>query len=508
MLGLVAVQETVRLAPWPTRPSASADLGVPTRLGYGIDGRLSEMRVVECRSLADVFDGRRAPSDPFAVAAGQTISFDRFARTVAAVDSVVRQVGPGRWLLTATGTWGFAAGFFGLLRANCSVVIPPNGAAGTVERFYSEVDGVLTDGPSGLLPGPRTCCIPEPGERYPDISPLEDGVVEFWTSGSTGGAKCVGKRLSQLDAEVAMLQETFGRYVADGPVFGTVPHSHIYGCLFRLLWPLATGRPFVTEQCADPAQFQSSVISSPAAALVSSPTLLARLPELVDLDRFKPIASAVFSSGGPMGAADARAWRRWIPAGVIEVYGSTETGGIAWRIQSEEPSSTDWTPFRDVAIAFEPDGALRIESLRAGAEPVRVEDAGVPVAGGRFRLLGRLDRTVKLGEKRVSLPELELEIEAHPSVSKAAVVTLGGSRTTLGAAVVLAERAAVGDGRERHAMIRGLRRHLALRFESVAIPRHWVFVGELPYDGRGKLLAESVAALFALPDPPGSICQD
>jgi acyl-coenzyme A synthetase/AMP-(fatty) acid ligase len=458
--------------------------------------------------LAQVFDGQRALGHPVAIVGEQVFAFDRFARSVASVTAMVEASGTGRWLLAAEDAWGFAVGFFGLLRAGCDIAIPPNHLRATLERLLPEMDGVLTD----LIPidlEPRHLAeagwghpwqrIPEPGKAFPHAAPLKDAAIEFWTSGSSGEAKCIRKHLHQLDAEVQVLEEAFGTRFEGGPVLGTVPHQHIYGCLFRILWPLAAGRPIVTEQCADPDRFRSVMTRSLAPALVSSPALLARLPELVDLDSFTSSASVIFSSGGPLNAADAIAWRRWTPAGVVEIYGSTETGGIAWRVQSGDPGSAHWTAFPDVSLAFEADGALRIQSLRAGPDPIRMEDAGEPLADGRFRLLGRLDRIVKLEEKRVSLPELEAELEAHPWVSRAAVTRLDGPRATLGAVVVLAKDVAVPPPQERRQLGRTFRRHLALRFESAAIPKRWRFVDELPYNERGKLTPQSLASLFALP---------
>jgi len=226
---------------------------------------------------------------------------------------------------------------------------------------------------------------------------------------------------------------------------------------------------------------------------VCSPALLARLPDLVDLDRFSSLPSVIFSSGGPLKTADALAWRRWVPRGVVEIYGSTETGGIAWRVQSTDPSSASWTPFSDVSFTFEADGALVVRSPRVGPEPIRMEDAAQPLADGRFRLMGRLDRIVKLEEKRVSLPELEAALEAHPWVESAAVVRLETPRVMLGAAIVLAKEAPSLEGRELGLT---LRRHLALSFEAVAIPKRWRWVAELPYNERGKLTPQALATLF------------
>jgi len=440
--------------------------------------------------LTHLFQGDRAPGRPVALAFGPGAEAvvrtqAEFAAAAAWVAGHAGRTGGGRWVLACEDAWDFAAGLFGLLLAERTVVLPPNFLPGTVAALAAE-GGVLRG-----LPGPEALR----GRPGPPREPIRGGRLEFWTSGSTGEPKGVAKELAQLDAEVAMLERMFGHLLTAGPMVGTVPHHHIYGCLFRLLWPLAAGRPFLCEPCGDPAGFKRALAQPLAPALVASPAHLSRLPALVDLGGLPVPPAVVFSSGGPLAGADALAWRRWVPGGVVEIYGSTESGGIAWRSQDAAPASADWTPLDDVALTYE-DRALVVTSFRAGPEPLRMADAAEPSAGGRFRLLGRLDRTVKLEEKRISLPELEQALEAHPWVDRAALVVLAGPRPVLGAVVVLKARPPGGRG----ALVRTLRAHLGQRFEGLALPRRWRFPGELPYDPRGKLTTQALAALF-LPGP-------
>src|SRR6185436_7814315 len=67
--------------------------------------------------------------------------------------------------------------------------------------------------------------------------------LALYTSGSTGTPKRVDKTLAQLDRELENLHALWGGVLARSSVLSTVPHHHIYGLLFRLLWPLAAGRP-------------------------------------------------------------------------------------------------------------------------------------------------------------------------------------------------------------------------------------------------------------------------
>jgi acyl-coenzyme A synthetase/AMP-(fatty) acid ligase len=421
--------------------------------------------------LSDLLLGARAADQPAAWVGGSPRSWDQFRQ---AAGRVAAQTGGGRWLLACGDAWEFAAGLFGLLSAGATPVLPPNFLPETLDRLARDAAGVLRGLPE---PGP----VRAPGSLA--------GNVEFWTSGTSGEPKAVIKSLAQLDAEVAMLEAAFGGPLGLAPVAGTVPHQHIYGSLFRILWPLAAGRPILCEPCDDPASFRQAMALAPV--LVSSPAYLSRLPRLMDLDQLPGRPVAVFSSGGPLERADALTWQAWAPAGVLEIYGSTESGGIAWRRQGPDPARSAWTPLADVQLALDGDGALVVTSFRAGPAPLRMEDAARFNADGGFQLRGRLDRTIKLAEKRISLPELEAALEAHPAVARAGLVLLAGPRPALGAAVQLKE--ALGS---RPDMVEALRQHLASRFEPVALPRHWRFPEQLPVDARGKLTAQALAALF------------
>lgn len=82
--------------------------------------------------------------------------------------------------------------------------------------------------------------------------PAEPPLVLF-TSGSTGAPQPIGKTFRQLDAEIAALEATFGGRLGNAGIRGTVSHQHIYGLLFRVLWPLATGRAFDAPRIDFPA---------------------------------------------------------------------------------------------------------------------------------------------------------------------------------------------------------------------------------------------------------------
>ncbi|MEG3003296.1 MAG: AMP-binding protein, partial [Comamonas sp.] len=145
----------------------------------------------------------------------------------------------------------------------------------------------------------------------------------------------------------------------------------------------------------------------------------------------------VFSSGGALPGDAADSLHQRLQQWPTEILGSSETGGIAWR-QGHAP----WQPFADVQLSQDADGALRIASPYLPAGHVeQTADAAQIHADGRFELLGRLDRIVKLEEKRISLPMLEQALADHAWVAEARLGVVQENRASLGALVVLS-----GDG--------------------------------------------------------------
>ncbi len=98
-------------------------------------------------------------------------------------------------------------------------------------------------------------------------------------------------------------------------------------------------------------------------------------------------------------------------------------------------------------------------------------DAACIAADGRFELLGRLDRIVKLEEKRISLPMLEQALVAHDWVAEARLGVVQESRAVLGALLVLSD-AGLFALREhgRRSLTEALRKHLSQHCEALALP--------------------------------------
>lgn len=371
-------------------------------------------------------------------------------------------------------------------RAGATAVLPGDVQPHTCAALDCTVDGWLVDAPVPL-PAPRQWRLADlrgaplaPAELDPAL-----GLV-LCTSGSSGQSKHIAKTWRQLMDEVDALERQWPGMRA--PVLGSVSAQHMYGLPFRVLWPLCAGRLLDRFQRIYPEDLQRASLRHAEFAWIASPALLRRLGQRLDWAALRGRLLRIDSAGGELPADASDHIARNLGLRPVEIYGSTETGAVAWR-----EGAQDWRPLPGVAVSRNAEGALRVQSPWVGAAEEQTADA-VELSGRGFRLLGRLDRIVKIEEKRISLPMLEQALAQHRYVAQARLGTLAGA-PRLVALVALSARGlhALRNG-GRKALLAELRAHLAAGFESLAIPRAWRLMTQLPCNAQGKLLPQDFEA--------------
>ncbi|OBT05280.1 aconitate hydratase [Shewanella sp. UCD-FRSSP16_17] len=403
-----------------------------------------------------------------------------------------------RWLLAAETSDLFAAGMCAALLAGKQVVLPANIQGGTLTELNHAFDGVISDQPLSevkqfiLLKKELGLA----NKSWPETSQI--GELVLFTSGSSGEPKAIAKSIEQLDAEVSILEQTFASRLPQCSVISTVSHQHIYGLLFKILWPLAASRPFLSDLVEYPETLSYYIALMPNLCLISSPAQLSRLPEALEFEQQQLAPSLIFSSGGPLSYDASQHIHTCYGQFPIEVFGSTETGGIAYRRQME-PNRT-WLPFSCVEICEnDEDGALMLKSpyLPASNGWMKCDDKIELAEDGRFTLLHRLDRIVKVEEKRLSLAQMEGLLCTHPFVKEAAVIQLTEPRTMLGAAICLSEEGLEQlDDAGKLSVNNHLKKHLLSQFERVTLPRRWRYPDTLPLNAQGKRVQTDLLAVF------------
>ncbi|WP_295515924.1 AMP-binding protein [uncultured Pseudomonas sp.] len=388
-------------------------------------------------------------------------------------------------------TEDLACALLGAWCAGIEVLLPADDQPATRARLAPTLDAWLDDLDGWTAAEPLT----------PALLDLQAPLLTLSTSGSSGEPKLIAKQLFQLANEVAALERLWGASLGDATILGSVSTQHIYGLLFRVLWPLCAGRPFARQALPFTEELQRETAAllrqGQRAVWISSPALLKRLGENLD-DAILGQVVRVFSSGGVLPGAAAKACQQRFGRYPTEVYGSSETGGIAWR-QGPQP----WQAFADIDLGQDHDGALWLTSpyLPEGLREQTMDDVRL-LGDGRFELLGRLDRIVKLEEKRIALPALEERLLSHPAVADVRLGVVQQGRALLGALVALSENGLhrLRNG-GRRALVAELREHLVGHCEAIALPRRWRLLLTLPYSAQGKLAQAEVERRLAQPRP-------
>ncbi|EFF76007.1 AMP-binding protein [Achromobacter piechaudii] len=365
-------------------------------------------------------------------------------------------------------------------RADVVAILPGDAQPGTCASLDADIDAWLTDAD-----------LPVPSARQWRLDALQDHAplapialdpshtLVLCTSGSSGTPKPLHKQWRQLSAEVHALQRQWP--APDAPVLGSVSAQHMYGLPFRVLWPLCAGRLIDRRQRHYPEELQQASLRYPTFTWVTSPAMLRRLGQRLDWAQLRGRLLRIHSSGGALPSQVSDDIERELGLRPTEIYGSSETGAVAWRT-----GDSDWQALPGVAINVNPDGALRVQSPWVNAADEQTSDGARLTANG-FELLGRLDRIVKIEEKRVSLPMLEQALMRHAYVADARLGSTAGAPRLTALIALSATGLHVLRNQGRKTLVEALRAHLADGFESLAIARSWRFFRHLPSNAQGKL---------------------
>lgn len=428
-----------------------------------------------------------------AVSNGNELQFAIFRKDVISTIRRLKEQKVARIVLSTENGYDCAIGFFAALHANCCIVIPPNNLAGMLVNFVSEDCPLLSD--VTYEGNPHFVKIGGATDDTFEFEELDPGKcqLEFYTSGSTGSPQKIPKSAFQIEEELVVLQRNWGEVLSEATTLGTVSHQHIYGLYFRVLWPLCAGRPFYAERFEI---WEDMMIAAPPrSCFVSSPAHLSRIPPIEPLQEGKkPVM--ILSAGGALNYKSARNAAKIFDTYPTEIFGSTETGGIAFRQQ--KTATTPFSPLFGAEIRIDQSSQLSVRSKYTdNRDWAETNDIVKLFEDGSFTLAGRANQFVKIEGKRISLAEVEKYLMRSDLIVDVVVLVLTGERATLAAAVELSEA-----GWRQHKKVgsfrlnRHLRHFLNTYLESAALPRRWRFVRKLPLNSQGKRVLKEIHELF------------
>lgn len=320
------------------------------------------------------------------------------------------------------------------------------------------------------------------------------------TSGSSGQAKVIQKTWHQMLVESQALLSKLPSAALTMPVvvLGSVIQQHLYGLSFRVVLSLLAGwcihgeRLIYPEGLLGETATLTDQLKGQKIIWMSSPTLLHALNDQHDFSECQGSILLVVSSGGALNGQN-KAWlTQKMVCPVLEIYGSTETGIVAYRKEG-----LYWQFFEAVQQQVLPEEGLRIESPWCPESQIMADVITTHEQG--FELLGRVDRIIKLADKRVSLLQMENQLLNHPFV-KDIYVAKHPQATHLAAWVALSQEGIefwLSQGRK--AMISELKNHLLGQQDAIALPRYWRFDTALPRNSQSKLAKQDFEQIVLHP---------
>lgn len=323
-----------------------------------------------------------------------------------------------------------------------------------------------------------------------------DEKVSFFTSGSTGSPKEIKKSISTLFAEICNISSIYKSLLAehkDVTMIATVQPFHMYGMLWRFLFPIINGITIDTDLILLPEELQIKLETYKEVLFATVPVFMQKIVEASDLFKFEGKILKIFSSGSLLSKEVSDGIYKIFAESPYEIFGSTETGGVAYRQQFK---TNLWTVFDVVKIKQSDDQCMEVTSDFIEGKHFKMSDVIDLVDENHFHFLGRSDRIVKTAGKRISLEELESQYKSHEFVQEAYVLELQPER--LGALFVLSDQGKEFF-KEKHTMLEFIaimRKHILQFVENSVVPRRLRFSEEIPKNTQGKVNKSEVITML------------
>ncbi len=366
------------------------------------------------------------------------------------------------------------------------VLIPGRGAQ--FEALRDAYDAVIVWESGQTYPKPTLSAsrdaIPVSSARLQ--APESERRIRLFTSGSSGHPKCVEKTIESMCREAAATARLFGEKAKGSVVLSTVDPRHLYGLTFNVWFALSAGLPIAAERRVY--QEQIGMLHCPV-SLITTPTFM----RMMDTTLVSADLRFVLSAAGPLGSEALERMHQWVPTDVHEIYGSTETGVVASRCHSAGRMNADWQLIDEASLVETPQG-WRLDSELLTEGSFLLDDRLEMTGAKTFRLLGRRDRIVKIGEVRLSLSEIERVVKDVLNLEIRALPIASGERTVIGAVVNTSTSSGwTGALPERRVLVS----RLSGRLDPLALPRLWRTTPTWPVNDQGKIQTSALWEFFS-----------
>ncbi len=347
-----------------------------------------------------------------------------------------------------------------------------------VERQLSYGTQMLTAESGGAAqPLPHTDCS------------VDAELLQLFTGGSTGAPKIWSKTAANIFGEALFMASRYG--ICDGDrIAASITPYHIYGLLFSVVIPLVASATVLAETPSFPAEIADCVQKESATVLASVP---AHYRALRGRETGASLRLA-FSSAGMLAEEDNESFCANSGVGIVEVYGSTETGGLATRNRSRgehyfSPLDAVQWQIREERLHVRspfvsPDVPVNKDGWFLSGDKVRLQGK----ENSMFSLHGRADAITKVGGERVDLDEIRDLLQKMEEIDECVVVPLA-EKTGRGIRIAALVRGDTVD-------LEQIKHILSVSLEPAALPKIIKSVPQIPVSPNGKYDRDAIVQLL------------
>lgn len=356
--------------------------------------------------------------------------------------------------------------FFGALSKDIIVKVLPEASDSILSNYIDDVKFINI-----IKKLTTTCC-----SYKNSIEVSMDSKFYLKTSGSSGNKKLIEKSISQMVKESEALKVKFN-ISSNSVFFASVSHQHMFGITFKIFLPLISGAKVICKEL----NYPESIFELEAKdyIFITSPVLIKSILLHPNFKKMYPL-SRVFCAGSKLKEELRLAFNR-VCDDITEIYGSTETGIIAYSV-----FNSGLTFFDEVEFALE-DEFLSISS--PWCSYFKTGDI-VEVSGRKIKSISRADRIVKLNDKRYSLEEIEQNILKNDIVAD--VYTAIHPKFNRVVAILKLSRKGVllFKNYGRNGVLKSIKSGIDSNFRSVV--RFFKFVKNIPRNSQSKVLKQDI----------------
>ena len=293
------------------------------------------------------------------------------------------------------------------------------------KSYFSNAKSILFDSTNKpILKQLEDLNIKEFNEAFDNENIFNDKDFSFlyFTSGSTGFPLGALKTKENIISEIEVLSSLLKKYEIK-KVIVTVPFIHLYGSLMGIFYPLFNDIDIILKEHFLPNDLLDIIDEN--SLIVTTPLYIKSLNRI---NSSKDLSKSLFiSSTAPLLSDDAKEFKEKFSSNILQIFGSTETGGIAYKFNDE----ILWTPLEKVTTSLNETNELKVKSdfisnivfekeFKQTNQQIQTFDY-VEFINNKFKLIGRSSQILKIAGKRYSTIQIENILEKIEGIEKAVV---------------------------------------------------------------------------------------